>query len=111
MNVVAAAADQQSSEFSKWEGIFKDPLTTAAAIDRLVHHSIIVELTSPASGWSRPKITTSRLSANNRIQRPTPVIRLPAPGEVSSLQPDHLGRSAIDVVVPVADGGSCLPRS
>jgi DNA replication protein DnaC len=28
--------------FSKWEGIFKDPMTTAAAIDRLVHHSIIV---------------------------------------------------------------------
>ena len=30
--------------FSKWEVIFKDPMTTAAAIDRLVHHSIIVEL-------------------------------------------------------------------
>jgi DNA replication protein DnaC len=30
--------------FSKWEGIFKDPMTTAAAIDRLMHHSIIVEL-------------------------------------------------------------------
>ena len=31
--------------FSKWERIFKDPMTTAAAIDRLVHHSIILELT------------------------------------------------------------------
>ena len=30
--------------FSKWETIFKDPMTTAAAIDRLVHHSIILEL-------------------------------------------------------------------
>ena len=30
--------------FSKWERIFKDPMTTAAAIDRLVHHSIILEL-------------------------------------------------------------------
>jgi DNA replication protein DnaC len=30
--------------FSKWEQIFKDPMTTAAVIDRLVHHSIIVEL-------------------------------------------------------------------
>src|SRR6185437_15658239 len=30
--------------FSKWESIFKDPLTTAAAIDRLVHHSVILEL-------------------------------------------------------------------
>ena len=30
--------------FSKWEEIFKDPITTAAAVDRLVHHSVIVEL-------------------------------------------------------------------
>ncbi len=30
--------------FSKWEQIFKDAMTTAAAIDRLVHHSIILEL-------------------------------------------------------------------
>jgi len=34
--------------FSKWEQIFKDPMTTAAAIDRLVHHSIIVELNIPS---------------------------------------------------------------
>jgi DNA replication protein DnaC len=30
--------------FSKWEIIFKDAMTTAAAIDRLVHHSVILEL-------------------------------------------------------------------
>ena len=30
--------------FSGWEAIFKDPMVTAAAIDRLVHHSIIIEL-------------------------------------------------------------------
>lgn len=30
--------------FSEWNKIFKDPMTTAAAIDRLVHHSIILEL-------------------------------------------------------------------
>ena len=30
--------------FSKWEVIFTAPLHTAAAIDRLVHHSIILEL-------------------------------------------------------------------
>jgi DNA replication protein DnaC len=30
--------------FSKWEAIFKDPMTTAAVIDRLVHHSVILEL-------------------------------------------------------------------
>jgi DNA replication protein DnaC len=31
--------------FSEWDKIFKDPMTTAAAIDRLVHHSIILEMT------------------------------------------------------------------
>lgn len=31
--------------FSQWDRIFKDPMTTAAAIDRLVHHSTILELT------------------------------------------------------------------
>jgi DNA replication protein DnaC len=34
--------------FSGWESIFKDPMTTAAAIDRLVHHSVIVELNVPS---------------------------------------------------------------
>jgi DNA replication protein DnaC len=35
--------------FSQWDRIFKDAMTTAAAIDRLVHHSVILELTSPRS--------------------------------------------------------------
>lgn len=30
--------------FSKWDQIFKDAMTTAAAIDRLVHHARILEL-------------------------------------------------------------------
>ncbi len=29
--------------FSEWSKIFKDPMTTAAAIDRVVHHSVILE--------------------------------------------------------------------
>jgi len=29
--------------FAKWENIFKDPMTAMAAIDRLVHHSVIIE--------------------------------------------------------------------
>lgn len=30
--------------FSQWDRIFKDPMTTAAAIDRIVHHSVILEM-------------------------------------------------------------------
>jgi len=32
--------------FSEWEKIFKDPMTTLAAIDRVVHHSVILDLMS-----------------------------------------------------------------
>src|SRR5205085_4462431 len=34
--------------FSGWEAIFKDAMTTAAAIDRLVHHAVIIELNLPS---------------------------------------------------------------
>ncbi len=34
--------------FRDWDRIFKDPMTTAAAIDRLVHHAVIVEMTGPS---------------------------------------------------------------
>jgi DNA replication protein DnaC len=34
--------------FSGWEAIFKDAMMTAAAIDRLVHHCVIVELNVPS---------------------------------------------------------------
>lgn len=30
--------------FSQWDRIFKSPLATAAAIDRLVHHAVIIEI-------------------------------------------------------------------
>lgn len=35
--------------FSAWERIFKDPMTTLAAIDRVVHHSVILDMMSLAS--------------------------------------------------------------
>jgi DNA replication protein DnaC len=34
--------------FSDWELIFNDPMATAAAIDRLVHHAMIVEFNVPS---------------------------------------------------------------
>jgi len=34
--------------FSQWDRIFKDAMTTAAAIDRVVHHSVILEMTGPS---------------------------------------------------------------
>ena len=37
--------------FSEWDQIFKDPLTTAAAIDRVVHHSVIIEFGSEVKSY------------------------------------------------------------
>ncbi len=43
--------------FSKWESIFKDAVTTAAAIDRLVHHSVILEINLPSYRMEHAKKT------------------------------------------------------
>lgn len=34
--------------FSQWDQIFQNPMTTAAAVDRLVHHSVILEFDVPS---------------------------------------------------------------
>jgi len=55
--------------FSKWDQIFKDAMTTAAAIDRLVHHSVIIELNVPSyrveKAKTRGKSTTEEAPAKN----------------------------------------------
>jgi DNA replication protein DnaC len=48
--------------FSKWDQIFKDPTTTAAAVDRLVHHSIIIEL----------NLDSYRLEASKKLPKQDP---------------------------------------
>jgi DNA replication protein DnaC len=50
--------------FSQWTAIFKDPMTTAAAIDRLVHHSVIVEFNVPSFRLETAK-TTQKTAATN----------------------------------------------
>jgi DNA replication protein DnaC len=51
--------------FSKWEQIFKDPMTTAAAIDRLVHHSVIVELNIPSFRLEEAKAKQGKKPTTN----------------------------------------------
>lgn len=51
--------------FSKWEQIFKDPMTTAAAIDRLVHHSVILELNLPSYRLEASKSRGATADSNN----------------------------------------------
>jgi DNA replication protein DnaC len=63
--------------FSKWDGIFKDPMTTAAAIDRLVHHSIIVELNIPSYRLEQAKAMRNRWDARRRSRRPPATVESP----------------------------------
>lgn len=51
-------------KFSEWEKIFKDPMTTAAAIDRLVHHSIILELIMPSYRLEESRNGKKRVESN-----------------------------------------------
>jgi len=50
--------------FSEWDKIFKDPMTTAAAIDRIVHHSIILELVGKSY---RAHVAEKRSKEHNTI--------------------------------------------
>ena len=50
--------------FSEWERIFKDPMATAAAIDRLVHHA--VDPGVQRAELSHPKTPTDRCQRNRR---------------------------------------------
>ena len=51
--------------FSKWEAIFKDPMTTAAAIDRLVHHSVILELNIESFRLEQAKRSKASSASND----------------------------------------------
>ena len=55
--------------FSKWEQIFKDAMTTAAAIDRLVHHSIILELNVPSYRLEKAKRNDKESSNDKNLSK------------------------------------------
>jgi DNA replication protein DnaC len=78
--------------FSEWDRIFKNPMTTAAAIDRLVHHATILEIdrdsiraeearrrkdpkrttTTPASSTDDHRQTTTPPADDNDAEAPPP---------------------------------------
>jgi DNA replication protein DnaC len=60
--------------FSEWERIFKDPMTTLAAIDRVVHHSVILDLMGMESYRAQEATAQLESSASSR-QTTTPAVR------------------------------------
>ena len=56
--------------FSQWDRIFRDQMATAAAIDRLVHHAVVIEFDVPSY----------RTDPSHRESPPAPAARGRAPG-------------------------------
>jgi DNA replication protein DnaC len=72
--------------FSEWDRIFKDPMTTAAAIDRLVHHAVIVEMTGKSiraeeaqQGQNGATTTTTTTATTTTPETMVPFVELPKP--------------------------------
>ena len=62
--------------FRDWDRIFKDPMTTAAAIDRLVHHAVIIEMSGPSIRETEAKkrgtpTTTTTATATTTTKAPS----------------------------------------
>ncbi len=55
--------------FSEWERIFKNPMTTMAAIDRLVHHSVILDMMSVDS--YRAEEASQQHVSSDRSKKPS----------------------------------------
>lgn len=62
--------------FSQWDRIFRDQMATAAAIDRLVHHAVILEFDVPSfrTDRSRPSPPASPPRSPRRGRAPGPVV-------------------------------------
>jgi len=61
--------------FSQWDRIFKNPMTTAAAVDRLVHHASILELDLPSfrtqDAKNRSKKNDDNYTTNDNNPQPS----------------------------------------
>ena len=62
--------------FSQWDRIFRDQMATAAAIDRLVHHSVVLEFDVPSfrTDPSRPKSSAPSPPPAPRGRPPGPLL-------------------------------------
>jgi DNA replication protein DnaC len=73
--------------FSEWDRIFKDPMTTAAAIDRLVHHAIVIEMTGKSIRIEEAQAGLTAEAASPSAPNPNPT----EPGSASARVADGPG--------------------
>jgi DNA replication protein DnaC len=95
--------------FSEWERIFKDPMTTMAAIDRLVHHSVILDMMSVESYRAEAASLHHLPSSRSKKQPPR---HLSLDEATTSLQEPHTPTSeSASTTVPVIESRADHPRS
>ncbi len=56
--------------FSQWDKIFTDPMTTAAAIDRIVHHSVILDFSNESERANAAKQRARSATSKNKGEEP-----------------------------------------
>ena len=79
--------------FSEWERICANPMATAAAIDRVVHHSVILEFDVPATEpeWRSNEVRNRRCTGKNNLRQPAKVVDAEQLGVLLPGYPDSVG--------------------
>jgi DNA replication protein DnaC len=62
--------------FSEWEHIFKSPMTTLAAIDRIVHHSVILDMMEVESYRALEASHQQHVLQQKEVQKPAELIAI-----------------------------------
>jgi len=60
--------------FSQWDQIFKNPMTTMAAIDRVIHHSVILDMMEVESYRALEANHRLQLAQQKEVQKPAAMI-------------------------------------
>ena len=61
--------------FSDWDQIFSDTIMTVAAIDRLVHHAMIIEIEAEAESFRKRQAISRKKRLSAPPTRPAPIIK------------------------------------
>ena len=72
--------------FSEWERIFKNPMTTLAAIDRLVHHAMILEF-NPMDSYRGTRAKERAAKRGDVSETATPSAAADAPTDTEGASP------------------------
>ena len=87
--------------FSQWDQIFRNPMATAAAIDRIVHHSVILEFDVPSY-----RTAEARRRTESDTPRPNEkALRAPEGEEQEIKSPEKREEKSSESKISPRDGG------